>query len=358
VGISEQERARLVMTVSCQDTDVIPKAPGAGSVVEGVQIMHNGVRVVENCYYGEWMTELIRRLQGHHEPQEELVFHEVVERLARTSDSPVILELGSFWAYYSAWFLKRIPSGQAFLVEPDPNNLAVGQRNFALNGMEGVFLQAAVGAGATPPEGFWCESDDLERRVPREGLASLLDRFNLEKVDIVLADVQGAETPLLEGAESILSAGRVRFLIVSTHHHSISGDPLTHQRCLELLQSVGAHIIAEHSVAESYSGDGLIAVSFERQDRDLQVPVSRARPEESLFGNPLHDLARAVSELKALETRLAEAQEQLAAVIADYARKHSELVTVTSTRTWRLRCRILALLSDLGLIRTVQRVLG
>ena len=37
-------------------------------------------------------------------------------------------------------------------------------------------------------------------------------------------------------AASALADGRLRFLIVSTHHHSISGDPLTHQKCLAELQ--------------------------------------------------------------------------------------------------------------------------
>jgi len=61
------------MTVGCRDSDPIPKVEAAGRrLVEmgaGVQIMHNGVRVVDGGYYGEWMATLIERLRGHHEPQ-------------------------------------------------------------------------------------------------------------------------------------------------------------------------------------------------------------------------------------------------------------------------------------------------
>lgn len=56
-----------------------------------------------------------------------------------------------------------------------------------------------------------------------------------------------------------------RFLFLSTHHHSMSGDPLTHQRCLEFLRGRHAHIIAAHNVTESYSGYGLIVASFDDQ---------------------------------------------------------------------------------------------
>jgi len=81
------ETERVQLTVSCHDADDIPKVANAGSIVataDGTaQVMHNGVLVVEGCYYGDWMTEIIRTLRGHHEPQEERVFHEIVERVAR-----------------------------------------------------------------------------------------------------------------------------------------------------------------------------------------------------------------------------------------------------------------------------------
>jgi FkbM family methyltransferase len=298
MSLGEGELARIALTVSCRDTDAIPKVPGAGSVADGVQLMHNGVKVVEGGYYGEWMTEVIRILRGHHEPQEEVAFHAVLERLAATAGpAPVMLELGSFWAYYSLWFKHRLPHGRAFMVEPDPAYLEVGRRNFELNDLEGTFHQAAVGRAKTVPAPFECESDGQVRPVPNEGLASLLDRFHLNDVDLLFSDVQGFEWPLLDGGRDVLAAGRVRFLVVSTHHHVISGDPLTHQRCLRLLEELGAHVILEHTVAESYSGDGLIVVSFDERDRDLEVVTSRCRVGASWFGDPLVDLEAAWREL-------------------------------------------------------------
>ncbi|MCU1483832.1 MAG: FkbM family methyltransferase [Actinomycetia bacterium] len=296
--LGEGELARIGLTVSCRDTDAIPKVPGAGEVVDGVQLMHNGVKVVEGGYYGDWMTEVIRVLRGHHEPQEEVAFHAVVERLAATTgDAPVMVELGAFWAYYSLWFKQRLPQGRAYLVEPDPAYLDVGRRNFELNGFEGTFHQAAIGRAKAAPAPFECESDGQTRPVPVEGLASILDRFHLPFVDVLFSDIQGFEWPLLDGGRDVLAGGRIRFLVVSTHHHVISGDPLTHQRCLELLREVGAHVILEHTVAESYSGDGLIVVSFDERDRDLEVVASRCRVGSSWFGDPLKDLEQAYREL-------------------------------------------------------------
>ncbi|MCR6488788.1 FkbM family methyltransferase [Amycolatopsis sp. OK19-0408] len=292
---------RMRATAGCPDADGIPKVEHAGESRdhEGgrVQVMHNGLLVEEGGYYGAWMTEIIRVLRGHHEPQEELVFHRIVERLAADGGDPVMLEFGSFWTYYGLWFCHAFPTGRAVALEPDPAYLEVGRRNAALNGYGDRvrFVQAAIGDRPGEPLAFAAESDGRTYTVAQHDLASLLAAMDLPRADLVLADVQGAETLLLDRARGDLEAGRVRFLVVSTHHHTISGDPLTHQNALRTLLDAGAHVIAEHSVGESFSGDGLIAVSFDPRDEDFTVAVSHARHRESLFGELEHDLAAALA---------------------------------------------------------------
>jgi FkbM family methyltransferase len=295
----DPNRRRIELAVSCRDADLLPKVPDAGVVRDdGVQVMFNGVLVEADGYQGPWMTEIIERLRGHHEPQEELAFHVVIDRLAKTGPpSPAVIELGCWWSFYSLWARRVIPGARSFCVEPDPAYLEVGRRNFALNGLAGdaTFHQAAMGYGPTPPQPFECESDGLSHDVPFEGLESLLARFGLERAELLLVDIQGAEVPLLDGARELLRAGRVRFMVISTHHHRISGDPLTHQRVVMLLKELGGHIICEHTVAESFTGDGLVVVSFDPADRDLAILTSRCRVQDSLFGDPLWDLADALA---------------------------------------------------------------
>lgn len=283
-----------------RDADSIPKVADAGAVVERdgvrVQIMHNGVLVVEGGYYGAWMTEVIHRLRGHHEPQEEAAFHAVVQRLRRDDERPVVLELGSFWAYYALWVQHVLPAAEIVLVEPDPAHLEVGRRNVALNGASARFIEAAAGRRHGTTISFPCESDGVVRERRTVSLDGLLEQEEVDRLDLVLADVQGAELDVLAGAERALTERRIRFVVISTHHHSISNDPLMHQRCLATLERYGAHIIAEHTVSESVSGDGLIVGSLDPGDRDLHVSLSHARARDSLFGELEHDLARAWEE--------------------------------------------------------------
>jgi FkbM family methyltransferase len=260
--------------------------------------MHNGLQVEAGGYYGDWMAEIIRVLRGHHEPQEEAVFDRIVRRRSAEGGPAVMIEFGSFWTYYGLWFCRSIPSARVIAVEPDPVYLGVGRRNAMLNDFSSAvtFLPAAIGECPGQTMSFRAESDGQEYIVEQCDLASVMRTGDIDHVDLVLADVQGAETILLERATDVLAAGRVRFLVLSTHHHSISGDPLTHQRALATLTQLGAHVICEHTVGESFSGDGLIAVSFDERDRDLVIEVSRARSRDSLFGELEYDLAAADSQ--------------------------------------------------------------
>jgi FkbM family methyltransferase len=205
-----------------------------------------------------------------------------------------VIELGSFWAYYSLWAKAADPATTSICVEPDPRNLEVGRRNFELNGYSARFIHAAVGAPHGESIRIRTESDNALRPVPLATVEGLLRDEGLDRVDLLLCDTQGAELAMLTDARETLRSGRVRFLVVSTHHHSISGDPLTHQRCLEILRECGAHIIAEHSVLESCSGDGLIAASMDPRDADLHVEVSTVRSRDTIFGEPEYELAAAL----------------------------------------------------------------
>lgn len=303
---SEPEAMRIALTTSAADTMRIPKVAGAGEVGvhRGVpfQMMHNGVRVELGGYYGRWMTEVIYRLRGHHEPQEEWAFHQLVKRLQRDTPAPNMIEFGSFWAYYSLWVKHAIPATRCLLIEPDPTHLQVGLRNFALNDMGAESLHAAVGLPHGETADIAGESDGIVRALPLVSVDGLREQFAMPRVDLMLCDTQGAEIAALQGCERTVADGALRFAVISTHHHSITGDPLTHQRCLDILAGYGAHILVEHTVHESSSGDGLIVASLDKRDAGVTIDVSRTRAADTLFGPLEPELAAALDELRRLRS--------------------------------------------------------
>jgi FkbM family methyltransferase len=290
---------RIAMTASCQDCAAISKVKDAGRIIqeghETVQVMHNGIRVVADGYYGKWMTEIIARLQGHHEPQEEAMFHQVLQLIRGPA---TMLELGGFWSYYSLWFLQGDRSERrAFVIEPDPNHLAIGRRNAELNSLPINFVQVAIGRVAQEVISFATETAG-EQTIRQISVPDFLTQNRIDRLDILHCDAQGIEFDVLQSCETLFREQRIGFTFVSTHDRRISGDPLTHQRCLAFLRLVGARILAEHDVHESFSGDGLIvAYSGGEKMAWPNVHLSFNRYSCSLTRNPLIDLALAQQHL-------------------------------------------------------------
>jgi FkbM family methyltransferase len=243
---------RVQETINCRDCDAIPKVENAGEVNidhnPPFQVMHNGVKVLLGGYHGEWMQRIITALKGHHEPQEEKVFYEVLKRVS--GDNPVMLELGSYWAYYSLWFRKTFPAGSNYMVEPITEKMQLGQKNFDLNSFSGIFFNGCMGGEYKDKMTFvdW-NNDEIEMK--QYSVDAIVEKNNIAFIDILHSDIQGAEVDMLKGCEQSLNAGKIGYLCISTH-----GDK--HERCLDFFKQRSMHIIAEHSVEASASADGLI----------------------------------------------------------------------------------------------------
>ncbi len=298
---------RVAMATRCRDCDNVPKVADAGMLFElgegqQVQIMHNGLRVVAGGYYGQWMTDLIRLCRGHHESQEERLFHEVVKHLP---DDATMIELGGFWSYYSLWFLMDRPQRRSVVIEPDPTHLAVGQANAALNCLVPRFRSGFAGGSYAPAEQFQCEVSG-EQVLPRYSVGHLMEEEGWPKLHLLHCDIQGAETEVLESCRELFRNKQIDWVFVSTHAHQISGDPLTHQRCLAILRESGATIEAEHDVHESFSGDGLIVARFCPAPPDWRpVQLSTNRASQSLFRHLAYDLDESRQENERLRGELA-----------------------------------------------------
>lgn len=286
------EKERKEMTISCRDTDYIKKVKEAGNITQvngvEVQVMHNGLRVENGGYHGEWMAEIIDSLKGHHEPQEEKVFYEVLKKLGSGAS---MIELGSFWSYYSVWFNTQIKNAKNVGVEPDPQNLALGERNAKLNNANITFIRGAAGAENGNEVEVVMESTNLPETVRICSIDGLMLELKWDKLDLLHMDVQGFEFNALQGAINTINSKKLHFLFVSTHHYLFSGDPNTHGKCLEFIRSHGGHVISSHTVAESFSGDGLIVASFDDRDKDFIVQTSVNHTDKSLFRPYEEDIA-------------------------------------------------------------------
>lgn len=244
-----QERINDVL--SCPDEALIPRHPDAGKIIDGAQIMHNGLRIVPGSYYGWRGTRMFAAARGVHEPQEERVFAAVLPHIRPGS---VMLELGAYWAFYSMWFARSVPDATCVLVEPEADNLDAGLANLRLNGLRAHAVRAMIGATAAPKrDAAASPGASAPAGIGRlTSVDELADHFSLERIHILHSDIQGFEGDMLRGASRMLAAGRIDFVFISTH------TPEVHAECRDLLHAASLEMIAEADMNETYSFDGLL----------------------------------------------------------------------------------------------------
>lgn len=197
--------------------------------------MHNGLKVVRDGYYGPGMTELLIQNKGCHEPQEEVVFSQLLSTLPPKS---TMIELGAYWGFYSMWFVSTISEGKAYVLEPDQSNLEVCRRNFKENNLAAEFSNRSI--GQFDPDVSVVTVDDL---MAEHALAS---------VQVLHADIQGAELEMLEGSANSLANGMIDNMFISTHSEGL------HQKCIKKLKKHNFDILIDIKPAQSFSVDGLI----------------------------------------------------------------------------------------------------
>lgn len=270
-----EEIRRTVLTLSCRDTDDLPRVANAGEIAQTdgitVQIMHNGLRV---AYHADSETHIMHGLRGHIEPQQARAFHGILKYCRPRS---CILELGAAWAYYSMWYLKAVPFSSAYCLEPSPKNLARGQINMRLNGLQAAFLHASIGGTYAEAQAF--VADGGQRiTLPQHTVQTAMTHFGLEEVELLHMDIDGGELVVLKSCVGLVALNKLRFLVVSTHHRNISKSFTTHQDCLDCLLDCRAHIVCEHTPDEAFGGDGLIVAAARPEDRLIpEISVSRCR---------------------------------------------------------------------------------
>lgn len=234
-SVDEEWQDRIESVLSSPDNAYISRVPDAGKIFDHYIIMHNGVKVCVNSYYGAGIANMLVANRGVHEPQEEKAFAEVVKLMPLKCR---MLELGAYWGFYSLSLLNERTEAECYLVEPESFNLLCGEVNFELNQRRGNFIHASVGAANIP-----------SKSVSVDGL---MRDYSISHFDILHADIQGFELDMLEGAREALSNGCVDYVFISTH------SDVLHRSCLDFLENYDYKILAEADLNETFSYDGVI----------------------------------------------------------------------------------------------------
>lgn len=233
---SWQERIQTV--VASSDNARISRVPDAGNIFKDYQLLANGLKITLGSYYDFGNTHLLLANRGVHEPQEEVAFEEVLKSIGPGS---TMMELGSYWAFYSMWFAKTIQAARCIMIEPDPYKMNFGKLNFKLNGLSGSF-----------DAGFINDEINLSPSIPTYTVDHLMEKHHVSHLNILHSDIQGYELAMLRGCQHALNRQSIDYIFISTHSNKLHTD------CIDKLKGAGYLIVCEANLNESYSVDGLI----------------------------------------------------------------------------------------------------
>ena len=240
--VGDDWKERIDRVLGSPVSSQLKRVAGAGTLSDGLIKMHNGVKVAALSYYGGGITRLLMENRGSHEPEEEYIFEDIIDRLC---ERPSMLELGAYWGFYSLSLLNKRPEARCFLVEPNPENLMAGRVNFQINRRKGFFLNSYAGE----------KIDDIPDAIPAISVDDFLVSRGIAELDILHSDIQGGEAKMLLSASKSLEKRRINYLFISTHWDQI------HAECTKQIMDHGYHIACDITPSNSYSYDGLIFAS-------------------------------------------------------------------------------------------------
>jgi len=249
-------KERIQNVLDSPDNDSIPKVDNAGQITQGTLIMHNGIQIDPLSYYNFPILQMLMENKGVHEPQEEKIFQEVLKSLD-ANNRMTMLELGSYWSFYSMWFKKVFSGSNCIMVEPDRRNLFYGKQNFKLNKMSGTFIHAGIG-----------KEQNIKNNITTVDL--ICKEQQVDFIDILHCDIQGYELEMLSGAKEMFVSKRIGYVFISTHSNEL------HYDCYKVLrEDYDFTLVAGADMDESFSWDGVLVMKAPHYDGVEEVTIAK-----------------------------------------------------------------------------------
>jgi len=242
---------RFTDIISDPNNLLIKRHKDAGKVVDGNVILHQGIKVSAQGYYGDFSDCLTLNI-GVHEPSEERMFQEVLEDI---DPGGTMIELGSYWAMYTIWFNKVIKDAVNYCIEPEASNLNVGIDNCKLNDVKADFTLGFIGSSG----GEIKVSDFVKEK-------------KIDFIDMLHSDIQGYELHLLHDLVPLMKDKKIKYLFISTHSNEI------HYEAIRIMEECDYRIIASADFDEqTFCMDGIIVACQKENQKITNTSLGNRR---------------------------------------------------------------------------------
>jgi len=152
----------------------------------------------------------------------------VYEQFSNLEEGDIVIDVGAHAGMFTVKAAKLVgDSGLVVAIEPEPRNLALLQRNIESHILTNVkVISKAIYSEKTTVRLYlqdlsvhhslsYRSRDYIE--VEADSLDNIISKLELDHVDFVKMDVEGAELEILKGAEKILASPGIKLSIASYH---------------------------------------------------------------------------------------------------------------------------------------------
>lgn len=180
-----------------------------------------------NCLVASLGTEMI--IPGDSVPVFIEIFRDCVyEQFSSPEEGDIVIDVGAHVGIFTVKAAKLVgDSGLVVTIEPEPRNLALLQRNIESHSLTNVKIVSKAALNEKGTVRLYLQdlsvSHSLSRQsgdyieVEADSLDNIISKLELDRVDFVKMDVEGAELETLKGAEKVLASPGIKLSIASYH---------------------------------------------------------------------------------------------------------------------------------------------
>jgi len=154
----------------------------------------------------------------------------------RLKQGDVFVEAGAFWGKYGLIASKRVGSkGRVILIEGNPYNLKMLQHVVQSYNLSNVEIVEGIVWSEDGTKKFYIAGNPVASKVANKddltnfpgeiidvkaySLDSLLRQLQVDHVDLLAADVEGAEVEMVKGADRYFTEKRIRHVAIAAYHN-------------------------------------------------------------------------------------------------------------------------------------------
>jgi FkbM family methyltransferase len=210
----------------------------------------NGLLGSPNVKYGFKVKydQFGNRVHNTHVDTTELILIDIFEKLSTNilkseQQHFNMVELGSNQAYYSLMFKNMCKwhnkTSDVYCVEPNERHMIRGKEHFLMNNLDASFCDYIIGE-------YELIKKDLDASSLPGGsefllvtkkeiltLSELLEKHNIEELDVLHMDVDHSERAVLKSSEDLFKNKKIKTIFISTHREDL------HHYCLDFLKECG-----------------------------------------------------------------------------------------------------------------------